>query len=768
MRCYNPLTPPADSTLPVASAHTTPVKSQSEWNASSYPQISGSVAEFWTWLDDLQNFEWAVNTFPVEKGYSDRNVFVSKLPLSFTDRDLQSMFENFGEVVSAKVMLNVSTGVSKETGFVQFATAKDALRARSFLRLRPAVTEPVMPEVNTQWAQNKHDGGVYGERSQQARKLFIRNIPVGVSNDEMRALMAKFGEMAEVTLHADTYGSPAHAANSRECECSADEMDSGAAAGEASNPALSKRTTRICFVTFVHPGVAARACAAIHNTKPFRSCGGIPLMAKIAEDNIARQTRHQQASMHHSYMRAASAVATSTWGYGSRPPMRSGQRASDNTSPMVNAAWPQHTQCTNKSGIVDPMPMVAKQPQTKQSDYLQDHAPASASPLYGGMQSQGYVGNWCVNPTLPSPSSNTTCYKEDNPAAHTAVASNSSMARLTFPSRSLDSHVDVLDTAALAANRSPRPLSTTASPSMKIPNAPDMQKPDDAERRRPSLTTLTPGPPSLCVKPRTSGGVTSAPTSSRGAPVDVLGCSPPYNLGAEAARSTSPTLPGTANGKYAEQLSSTSISVLTQQQQPKEMRRIGDALQSGRSDFAAAATAAAEIAKSPVPADAMIDSWKARPHAWSSRSSDTNSFSSSCYDGVRNTVNVHVRSTSRPRRIGQTVHLQGGGAVAVIAVTPESSSTPRNLTSPAAARMSPVPLMTLDSLSVMPSPSLSHSALDESIVSSYSSFAFANSRSTPYITPTSIPSSSQTRYRNNPYGMNIVLEKTQSASFAEA
>ncbi|CBZ23888.1 putative RNA binding protein [Leishmania mexicana MHOM/GT/2001/U1103] len=276
--------------------------SESSGGVLIQPQISGNVADFQNFFDEPSNWEWAVNALSVEPGHSDRNIFVSKLPPTFKDADLQELFQNFGPVVSAKVMLNVKTGVSKETGFVQFTNYKDALRARAFFRLRvpSSSTTPAMPEVVTQWAQNKHDGGLYGERCQQVRKLFIRNVPGHITQADMRGFVSQFGSVGDVSVHSDTYdaapaSSPGRGRRLKQIS-SSEGTEGEEAEASRSSTEEEERETIICFVTFVEAGAAMRACRAIHNTTPFDSCNGVPLMAKLAEDNSSRHARRHHGA----------------------------------------------------------------------------------------------------------------------------------------------------------------------------------------------------------------------------------------------------------------------------------------------------------------------------------------------------------------------------------------------------------------------------------------------------------------------------------------
>jgi RNA recognition motif-containing protein len=57
------------------------------------------------------------------------NIFVAKLGRNVTAEDLQHHFSTFGEVVSAKVVADRFTGVSKGYGFVEMASEEDGENA---------------------------------------------------------------------------------------------------------------------------------------------------------------------------------------------------------------------------------------------------------------------------------------------------------------------------------------------------------------------------------------------------------------------------------------------------------------------------------------------------------------------------------------------------------------------------------------------------------------------------------------------------------------
>jgi cold-inducible RNA-binding protein len=56
-------------------------------------------------------------------------LYVGNLPYSFRDDDMQQAFSQFGQVTSARVMMERDTGRSKGFGFVEMATEAEAQAA---------------------------------------------------------------------------------------------------------------------------------------------------------------------------------------------------------------------------------------------------------------------------------------------------------------------------------------------------------------------------------------------------------------------------------------------------------------------------------------------------------------------------------------------------------------------------------------------------------------------------------------------------------------
>ncbi len=57
------------------------------------------------------------------------NIYVGNLPYSVTEQDLRELFESFGEVSSAVVIVDKFTRKSKGFGFIEMPTQEEAMAA---------------------------------------------------------------------------------------------------------------------------------------------------------------------------------------------------------------------------------------------------------------------------------------------------------------------------------------------------------------------------------------------------------------------------------------------------------------------------------------------------------------------------------------------------------------------------------------------------------------------------------------------------------------
>lgn len=63
----------------------------------------------------------------------NNKLFVGSLPWALRGKELRELFEAFGEITEATVILDRDTGRSKGFGFVTFETVEDAAKAQEEL-----------------------------------------------------------------------------------------------------------------------------------------------------------------------------------------------------------------------------------------------------------------------------------------------------------------------------------------------------------------------------------------------------------------------------------------------------------------------------------------------------------------------------------------------------------------------------------------------------------------------------------------------------------
>ncbi|KPI83732.1 hypothetical protein ABL78_7235 [Leptomonas seymouri] len=186
---------------------------------------------------------------------SKLNLLVRYLDHAVDDDQLRCFFAQFGEITSSMVMRDILTGESRGFGFVRFSRHADAARAMAGADGKKIGGKA----LNVLWAKQQHDVTPAGQDRLKVNKLFLRNVPMDVTEQDLIALVSHCGEVAEVSLHNDKISAACHVPS-----------------------------RRIAFIVFNTEGAAEAALHAVHNTCPFRSCLDIPLMAKLSEDYKAK------------------------------------------------------------------------------------------------------------------------------------------------------------------------------------------------------------------------------------------------------------------------------------------------------------------------------------------------------------------------------------------------------------------------------------------------------------------------------------------------
>ncbi|MCB0805478.1 MAG: RNA-binding protein [Bacteroidales bacterium] len=95
------------------------------------------------------------------------NIFVAKLGPNTTNEDLHEIFSNYGEVVSAKVIMDRDTGQSKRYGFVEMANDDEGYSAIQGLNESELDDNRIVVKKSEPRASNHGGGGGRDNRRRQ-------------------------------------------------------------------------------------------------------------------------------------------------------------------------------------------------------------------------------------------------------------------------------------------------------------------------------------------------------------------------------------------------------------------------------------------------------------------------------------------------------------------------------------------------------------------------------------------------------------------------
>lgn len=185
-----------------------------------------------------------------EDAVDPTKLIVNYLPVQYTDEDLKKLFEAYGPVEDANVVMDRQTGLSRGYGFVKFATedaAKKALEALNGKALEERtlhvdVSRPRPAEVN----------------------LFVGGLAPTVRPEDLAAAFAPFGAVVDCRVPPDA---------------------AGACRGYG-------------FVRMGSRGAARAATAALHGKDVEGLSGARPLTVKRAESNGPRNGPRNGAFRH--------------------------------------------------------------------------------------------------------------------------------------------------------------------------------------------------------------------------------------------------------------------------------------------------------------------------------------------------------------------------------------------------------------------------------------------------------------------------------------
>jgi RNA recognition motif-containing protein len=191
---------------------------------------------------------------------SFQNLFITRLPRSYTDLDLAALFKTF-EPRSAKIMVDPATGRSKGFGFIYFECEQDGKAAFDAMNGTKHDCPERMFTIIMQ--PSNHDGRI---ASAESRAVYLRNIPMAATKADVEDLLLPFGTITTFSLRPDFHGSAAW----------------------------------VVYVEYETIESAKKAMLALHQ-KWTRLPGPAPVIAKFADtDELKRERRKHRDAMERS------------------------------------------------------------------------------------------------------------------------------------------------------------------------------------------------------------------------------------------------------------------------------------------------------------------------------------------------------------------------------------------------------------------------------------------------------------------------------------
>jgi len=131
---------------------------------------------------------------------SSVTIFVGDLDDEITDTELRQAFDPFGEILNAKVVRDPMTQKSKNYGFISFVNKPDAEKAirdmsGAMLKRRPIKTNWATRNQKPQQPTNLDFDQVSGESSISNCTVYVTNLPIRITDDEVMKHFADFGKI---------------------------------------------------------------------------------------------------------------------------------------------------------------------------------------------------------------------------------------------------------------------------------------------------------------------------------------------------------------------------------------------------------------------------------------------------------------------------------------------------------------------------------------------------------------------------------------------
>lgn len=136
-------------------------------------------------------------------------LFVGRVPRTYNDNELRPLFQEFGTVGDVIIIRDRTMGAHKGCAFVRMKSITEADRAVRALNNQKTLDASLGP-LQVKYAQGEPDRlGMPVETAQPGQdqaKLFVGSLPKCTTQEDIRAVFSKFGNVDEVFLMKDEAG----------------------------------------------------------------------------------------------------------------------------------------------------------------------------------------------------------------------------------------------------------------------------------------------------------------------------------------------------------------------------------------------------------------------------------------------------------------------------------------------------------------------------------------------------------------------------------
>ena len=149
---------------------------------------------------------------PREDGEDRTNLIINYLPQAMTDNELYSMFITVGQIVSAKIMRDKSSGYSYGYGFVHYQNPQDAAKAIATLNglqvsnKRIKVSCPLNSKNKLLLILFQVSYSRPNTADIKDTNLYVGNVPQGITEDDLQNLFGSYGSILTKKLLRDQGG----------------------------------------------------------------------------------------------------------------------------------------------------------------------------------------------------------------------------------------------------------------------------------------------------------------------------------------------------------------------------------------------------------------------------------------------------------------------------------------------------------------------------------------------------------------------------------